>query len=265
MSNVESAWEKLQKSVPSWRKRELKSPDRHADPAPTEVRDTHVYAGEGSIGADSVSSEGGVEGVARRILRSRGGGYQEALRRREAKLVEMEIGRTSAIVQAALQDLVKDPPVSEHPFQVLMENDSGRNAKVVLASSLYKSLQPNDKQAITGLNTWFSLTNADAIWLGIVFASDGSCVSASIDSWGQGDSFQINKAAWSGNNGFCEDNGSDPRYHQTSRKLIAYTTADGDGNPVLHQVMFHDQVLRLCNINGRAAQYPFDHEGGYPL
>jgi len=165
--------------------------------------------------------------------------------------------------------------VEDHPFKVFLRSKPGApgvtQAGVYYFSSLYKSLRPNDKQAITGLlsedraSGWFDLIGNDAIWLGIVFDSSGNVISASIDSWGQSDDFDITQSAWSGNNGYCEDDGNNPPVHQTSRKLIAYTIADDDGNPVLHQVMFRDQVLRNVCIDGRPARYPFDHEGGYPL
>jgi hypothetical protein len=157
----------------------------------------------------------------------------------------------------------------DHPFKFSVREKEGSPGEfegmVTLESSLYKSLRPNDKQSITGLDSWFDVIPNDAIWLGIVFDSGGEIVSASIDSWGQSDSFSVSASAWSGSNGYCEDDGGDPPSHQASRKLIAYTLADIGGFPVVHQVMFRDQVLRDCNIDGRPARYPFDHEGGYPL
>jgi hypothetical protein len=156
-----------------------------------------------------------------------------------------------------------------HPFKVLMrpkgESEGEYEAKVVLESTLYKSLRPNDKQAITGLDTWFPLIGNDAIWLGVIFDENGEITFAQIDSWGSGDAFAVTQDAWSGENGYCEDDGGDPPAHQASRKLIAYSIAGDSGEPVLTQVMFHDQVLRDVNIDGRPARYPFDHEGGYPL
>lgn len=170
----------------------------------------------------------------------------------------------------------KSPPATQtgHPFQVLQRNKGTAGTpnwqwKVALESSLYKSLRPNDKQTITGLDEWFDAIGNDAIWLGITFDGSGNVTWAGIDSWGQSDDFDITQPAWSGENGYCEDDGSSGEElippHQTSRKLIAYTVAGGSGEPVLTQVMFHDQVLRDCLIDGRAARYPFDHEGGYPL
>lgn len=159
---------------------------------------------------------------------------------------------------------------ADHPFKVLVRNNGTAEtpdweAKVTLESWLYKSLRPNDKQTVTLVDTWFPLLGNDAIWLGIVFDSLGAITYVGIDSWGQNKVFEIDELAWSGNDGYCEDDGGTPPVHQTSRKLIAYSVADDDGNPVLTQVMFRDQVLRDVNIDGRPARYPFDHEGGYPV
>lgn len=161
----------------------------------------------------------------------------------------------------------KSPPATQtgHPFQVLTrKEDSGYQAKVVLESSLFQSLRPNHKYPINGLDTWFPLIANDAIWLGITFDGNGNPNWAGIDSWGQGDSFQVSAAAWSGGDGYCEDDGGNPPKHQASRKLIAYTTAGNEGQPVLHQVMFHDQGLVWQMIDGRLARYPVDMSGGYP-
>lgn len=163
-----------------------------------------------------------------------------------------------------------EPGDASHPFKFIVRPKSGSpgffEGKVVLKSSLYLSLRPNDKQAITGLDDWFDVIGNDAIWLGVIFDGFGSVVSAQIDSWGQGDDFNISESAWSGNNGYCEDDGdTENPVHQTSRKLIAYTIADDDGVPIPTQAMFRDQVLRNMNIDGRPARYMFDHEGGYPF
>jgi hypothetical protein len=164
---------------------------------------------------------------------------------------------------------------SPHPFQVFLRakpsNAAITQAGVYYHSSLFQSLRPNDKYPITGLLSedkstgWFDLIANDAIWLGVTFDSSGEPDWAGIDSWGGDKEFKIDKEAWSNEKAYCEDDGGTPPIHQTSRKLIAYTTANDEGKPVLHQVMFRHQVLRDCNIDGRPARYPFDHEGGYPL
>ncbi|MFZ4597824.1 MAG: hypothetical protein ACOYNN_04190 [Terrimicrobiaceae bacterium] len=159
---------------------------------------------------------------------------------------------------------------SAHPFQVISRTvDGDLEYGVIYTSSLFKSLQPNDKQAITGLLSedqttgWFSLTSGGYIWLGITFDSTGAITTAAIDN-SDTETFDLTQPAWSGNDGYCEDDGETEPTHQTSRKLIAYIVA-GDPSPVLHQVMFHDQLLRNTCVDGRPARYPFDHEGGYPL
>ncbi|MBU3720744.1 MAG: hypothetical protein FGM22_08310 [Burkholderiaceae bacterium] len=163
---------------------------------------------------------------------------------------------------------------AQHPFQVLMRTKPGTEdqyqAGVVYGSALYKSLRPTDKVTISGLlsadgaSGWFDLIATDAIWLGIVFNSSGVVTAARIDSWGAGDDFDVTQVAWSGENGYVEDDDDpDNPVHQTSRKLIAYTVPDEAGVPSLTQVMFRDQILRDVAIDGRPARYPFDHEGGY--
>jgi len=158
------------------------------------------------------------------------------------------------------------------PFQVVQrENEDGDTEYgVVYESSLYKSLRPNDKKSIDGLlnanrtSGWFSLSPGGYIWLGILFDTDGTITDALIDNSDEND-FDLTKNAWSGENGYCEDDGDeDNPTHQASRKLIAYVVS-GTSGPILTQVMFRDDVLRDCAIDGRAARYPFDHEGGYPF
>jgi len=158
----------------------------------------------------------------------------------------------------------------EHPFKVLQRNNGTAESpnwqwKVILESSLYKSERPNDKQTITGLDTWFEAIGNDAIWLGIVFDAAGLVTSASIDSWGQGDDFDITKDAWSGENGYCEDDGGDPPVHQTTRKLIAYSVAGDNGQPILTQKLKSDLLIYDGNKDGRPAKLVEEYSGGYPL
>lgn len=156
----------------------------------------------------------------------------------------------------------------EGVFQVILRNVGTAEAPSmeakVTTGSLFKSLRPDDKQTISGLDSWFPTDTTDKIWLGITFDNTGEVTWAGIDSWEQGGDFDITQEAWSGSNGYCEDDGGTPPSHQTSRKLIAYITGSGASLEV-NQVMFHDQMLRNVCIDGRPARYPFDHEGGYPL
>lgn len=174
------------------------------------------------------------------------------------------------------------PAASDHPFRVLQRDVSTPPAApsyeygVVLKSSLFKSLRPNDKQAITGLlndaqtSGWFTLQPGGYIWLGVVFDNAGVITSVTIDH-SDANAFVLTANAWAvGVDSYCADNGVttgvDAYKHQTSRKLIAYIVAGGAGEPpVVNQVMLHDQMLRNVCIDGRPARYPFDHEGGYPL
>ena len=155
---------------------------------------------------------------------------------------------------------------TNHPFRVSFRNTGTEGSpvweyKVYLGSSLFKSLRPNDKQTLVGLDDWFALSGSGKIWLGITFTTAGVVDTSGIDSGGISDAgFDLTKSAWSGDNGYCEDDGETVPTHQTSRKLIAYVN-----NGVVNQVMFHNQVLRNVCIDGRPARYPFDHEGGYPL
>lgn len=168
-----------------------------------------------------------------------------------------------------VEEVRKAVSAASHPFKVLTRSKPGNanivQAKVILGSSLYLSKRPNHKYPITGLDEWFDLIATDAIWLGIVFDGNGVPTFAGIDSWGKGDSFQINKDAWSGENGYCEDDGGSPAKFQTARKLIAITVAGDDGKPVLEQKMFHDQVLEDFTENARYARLPVTYEGGYQL
>lgn len=156
----------------------------------------------------------------------------------------------------------------EHPFQFLVrekEDAEGQyEGKVVAKSSLLKDMRPDDRQTISGLDTWFDLIGNDAIWIGIVFNRFGVITSCSIDSWGQGDTFNIDEYAWSTNDGYCEDDedATEPR-HQTSRLLIAFTIAGPDGEPVPTQCLFDHLLLRNINIDGRPAKYPFPFVGPY--
>lgn len=148
----------------------------------------------------------------------------------------------------------------DHPFKVTIrpKESGGFEAKVNINSSLMKSLRPDDRQVISGLDTWFNCIANDVIWLGIVFTPGTSTIeSASIDSYGQGDVFVVSENAWSGNNGYCESDGADPPSHQTSRVMIAYTLAGSDGSPTLYQTCYTHLILRNVCIDLRGATFPF--------
>jgi hypothetical protein len=160
------------------------------------------------------------------------------------------------------------PKIPLHPFQVVQINNDGNYSYFVnLESNLFSSLSPTSKVAITGLNSPFTLTSGGYIWLGITFNRSGGVTGAFIDN-SDTDTFNLSAAPWSDNNAYVEDDGEpepEGARHQSSRKLIAYIIAGANGEPVVKQVMRNDQVLRSVCINGKPAQYPFAHEGGYPF
>jgi hypothetical protein len=145
-------------------------------------------------------------------------------------------------------------------------------------SSLFKSFRPNDKTEITGLlnhpnpseatEGWKDIDANDVIWLGVIFSSTGIIEGAYIDSLGGGDEFDITADAWSGENGFCEDDGTgedengQAAPHQTTRKIIAYTKTVEDALVVVQSIRSH-QIIRPTCVAGRPAQLLFDHSGGY--
>jgi hypothetical protein len=168
---------------------------------------------------------------------------------------------------------------ASQPFQILTQSKPGSETGemqwgVVYTSRLYDSPKPDDKISITGLlpetvesdsEGWLDLMGNDAIWLTVCVDSAGETTSVTINSWKNGDDFDVTADAWSGNNGFCEDDGGDPAVFQTVRKLIGYSIADAAGTPVVTQSITHDQLLRPVCVAGRPAQLLFDHSGGYPF
>lgn len=163
-----------------------------------------------------------------------------------------------------------------HPFKVITRrNANGTYSAAVYRGGLFKSLKPNDLATITGLTlitdtepTWFALSPTDLIWLTMIFNYTlvDPLTSVTLNSYGRGDSFTSTVAAWSGNNGYCEDNGdtNDP-IHQTSRIPIAFFFPDGTGAPQLSasngakaglQSVITDLILYDRVIDGRYCRYP---------
>ena len=168
------------------------------------------------------------------------------------------------------------------PFQIITQLKPGSTTGalqwgIAKSSYLFRSLKPNDKQTLTGLlssttpapndSGWKDMIAADAIWIGIVFddATPQAITSATIDSWGTGKDFDVTAAAWSGDNGYLEDDGNDPPKFQTCRKLIGYSYTDAGNNRVIVQGIRQNQVLFDICEGGREAKYPMDHSGGYHL
>lgn len=164
------------------------------------------------------------------------------------------------------------------PFQIITQSKPGTTSDemqwgVIYDSRLFRSFQPNDKQPLIGLLTnpnpepddagWIDMIASDAIWLTVVFDGDGIITSATVNSWGNGDDFDVEAAAWSNSNGYIEDDQGDPPKFQTCRKLIGYSYPDDDGNPVIvHGLRQHQVIIDICE-GGRSAKYPIDHGGGY--
>lgn len=168
---------------------------------------------------------------------------------------------------------------TSHPFKVVTrtnpENPNQWQARVIANSFLFLSLRPNDwygqeggsASAIDNIDEWFNLNANDAIWLGVVFDTTYPFApnDVGINSWGRGDSFNITEEPWSGNQGVIEDDDEDVPVHQTTRKLIAYTIAGEDGQPVLHQLVRSHLLIRDAAIDGRTYQGIIEYAGGYPL
>jgi|GEM_PF-2665765 len=167
---------------------------------------------------------------------------------------------------------------TSYPFQILTQSKPGTTSGemqwgVIYDSRLFKSFKPDDKQTITGLLSennpapddagWIDMIASDAIWLTVVFDGDGIITSATVNSWGNDEEFDVEAAAWSGENGYIEDDGGDPAKFQTCRKLIGYSYPDQDGNPVIVQGLRQHQVLIDICEGGKSAKYPIDHGGGY--
>jgi hypothetical protein len=169
------------------------------------------------------------------------------------------------------------------PFQILTQSKPGTTTGqmqwgVIYESALFKSFKPDDKQTITGLLSennpdpydagWLDMIAEDAIWLTVVFSSGDpqTITSATVNSWGNDDDFDVTAGPWSGNDGYLEDDGAeeDAKF-QTFRKLIGYSYADDDGNPVIVQGLRQNQVIIDICEGGKSAKYPIDHGGGYAL
>lgn len=146
-----------------------------------------------------------------------------------------------------------------YPFKLSVRQPSPGTYEgmISLDSWLLKSLKPNDKIVITGLGVWFPLIANDVIWLGVLFDRDGEVTSASIDSYGQGDTFVVSANAWADNHAYVEDDGEDRPKHQASRMLVAYTQPGDAGQPVISQCCFNHLLLRAICVDNRPAQFPF--------
>lgn len=167
------------------------------------------------------------------------------------------------------------------PFQILTKTEKGKKYwGINYYSRVWANLAPqqkgNAKISINGLLSdkpfqdgatgWRKIIDWDIIWLTVIFSnSTDNGISCFINSLGQNDKFDLSVSAWSGKNGYIEDNGdTENPLHQTSRKIIGYSTVNDSGGTEIVQSIKFDQLLRLVIVQGRSATYPFDHSGGYP-
>jgi hypothetical protein len=165
------------------------------------------------------------------------------------------------------------------PFQILTKIEKGKQYwGINYYSRVWNSLAPqqkgdakisingllSDKPFQDGATGWRKLIDWDIIWLTIIFGTSGG-ISCYINSLGQNDKIDLSVPAWSGKKGYIEDNGDkDNPVHQTSRKLIGYSTKNDSGGTEIVQSVKCDQLLKLVIVEARSATYPFDHSGGYP-
>lgn len=179
------------------------------------------------------------------------------------------------IILSATRNAAASGGTPMDPYKVLTQvKPSDPNiiqAGVIRNSRLYSG-DSNDTLSITGLLSsatpedddagWFDLIATDLIWLGCVFNAAGTATDRLIDSWGQGDLFEINAAAWD-TNAYVTHSGSDPYFHLATRKSIAYTLPGPDGKPVVYQLMNEHQALYDASVNSLPAQVLHDRQEGY--
>jgi hypothetical protein len=108
---------------------------------------------------------------------------------------------------------------------------------------------------------WIPLLSNDVIWL----EYDVKNKKASIQSYGAGSKLDFSKKIIK--NGIIEDNNTDgntplSKIEQLyARKIIAASTRDDNGYPLLEQATKCHQILKNICINGLSYTYPFDVDG----
>ena len=149
------------------------------------------------------------------------------------------------------------------PFQIIVKNNGTHSSPVwqagVLSGSLYKSANWEDRQTVTGLlddaqtTGWFDVILEDCIWLEITWAS--GTMSATIHSWGQGDSWDDFAA--------MVVFASDASPAQTKALFpIGFTHASTAGvpTPEVTQSLCSDLLLANACFKGKACRYPKPYE-----
>jgi hypothetical protein len=135
-------------------------------------------------------------------------------------------------------------------------NSSLFQAKVSIGDLLL-SLQPSNNLTITGLDTWFNLDANDLIWIYITVLNYAA-TAATIQSYGQGNSrFTPTLAAWDDTGGFVQDDGGIPPKQIAANCMVAESTANSNGKPVITQKLFNNLLIENCSIDGVAAIFPF--------
>lgn len=140
------------------------------------------------------------------------------------------------------------------PFQITTRKITGSNlyqAKVNLQSSLLKSIIPNDRQTINGLDTWFNLDGNDFIWLSVACSIEtfGLIISANIESWGLGSSPTFTPSANPGSSDgpftyfTTFDGNGNKLFTQTAARVpIAQSVAGDQGQPIITQLLFTNLI-----------------------
>lgn len=154
-------------------------------------------------------------------------------------------------------------PLGDFPWKVTKRakrDEEGRvlpgqfQALVSINSDILLSPKLDDNLEVTGLGSWFDLISSDVIWIYVV-VSDQSATSATIQSYGQGNSgYNPTAGAWDDSGGFVQNDGGTPPSQIALNQMIAYTTPDLKGNPYLIQSAFnHFEVYSRC-VEGLPAQ-----------
>lgn len=149
------------------------------------------------------------------------------------------------------------------PFNVITIVSGDNNSyALVQDGSLLKSLQPDDKQNIIGLNTYFQVNAGDNIWLELQFDDHGNFKpdpdGANINN---GPIAQFNPAlpAFSSEgNSFVQLNDDDPDnpYQQYAKILIAQISGVGTSSFTSIQRLSTNLIMNNSCIDFRATMYP---------
>lgn len=131
---------------------------------------------------------------------------------------------------------------TSHPFRVFYKSEG---VVRVTSGSLLKSFKPDDRQAITGLESDLAVDETDCVWLELTILN-ANLTAAEIKTNGSGGNFDPTLSAWEAG-AFVEDDGA-TYYSQTiARILIAYI------NPTagLVQCLRSDLIVNnACITNG---------------